>query len=566
MNILTDFGTQIAKLFESMTPSARIMAGLMVGVIVVSLGWIFTAQQSTNHQYLFGGRDFSDAELDSMEAAFSDAGLREFDRVGKRIKVPADQKDIYLKSLSAAEALPKEWGGYTEQALGNPNPFASNFSVAKEIEFAKERDVASVIKMIPTIEFASVDYDEQRTGFARNTLRTCSVSVRARNNSAVAPETLKLIARHVQGHFAGLTEENLTVTDLGGGQSYRGSGDPLGTTDHPYLQAQKAYERDYEEKVARVLSNYGDVHLAVNVELDPRMTEESERLQYDPTAVTVETTESRKDQENTKPAPAGQPGAASNGVANQPQSINSNVAGPTSNSKQSEAKERRVLGHEALVTRTAGLVPKKVTISVGIPESYYIKVAQYRAMRDSPDAQDPPAPPTAAELAALKTEVEQSVRAAVEGMPVGIREGDDRLPYIKVYSYTDLPLPELPGPSFADTATGFLAESWSTLALLAVVLVSLGMTFSWIRSQKPGEADAEFADGFGLDIPSLADELSLSSAGGDGLEGDGETEEGRRKPAFDLTGGEIKDDLSSLIKENPDAAVNLLKAWIGDAM
>jgi flagellar M-ring protein FliF len=568
MNALSEFGKQIAKLFETMTPSARIMAGLMVGVIVISLGWIFNSQQSApGYHYLFGGRNFSDADLDMMEAAFSDTGLREFDRVGSRIRVPAEQKDAYLKALSAGDALPKEWGGIMDAALKDQSPWDSNWQRETGVQFAKEREVSNLIRRMPGIEFAAVDYDEQRTGFARNTLRTCSVSVQAMRNSPLPVETLKMISKMVQAHFAGLSDATVTVTDLGGGQSYRGSENPLAAEENIYLKIQREFERAYTEKLAELLRNYGDIQLAVNVELDPRMVEDVEKLKLDPTAVTVSSNESRKDLENIKPAPAGQPGAASNGVANQPQSINGNVAGQSSNSKQSEAVEKRIVGHEATITRMAGLVPRKVSIAVGIPESYYQKVWQVRAMRANPDPKATPVPPTAAELTQLQTEIQGTVRAAVEGMPIGIREGDDRLPFVNVYSYTDIPLPEIAPPSMTEQATDWLADSWSTLALLAVVLVSLGMTFSWIRSQKPNETDGKFADGFGLDMPDLTDELSLSSSASEGLGSDDDAlDGGKRKPTFDLSGGEIKEDLSTLIKENPDAAVNLLKAWIGEAV
>ncbi len=56
-----------------------------------------------------------------------------------------------------------------------------------------------------------------------------------------------------------------------------------------------------------------------------------------------------------------------------------------------------------------------------------------------------------------------------------VREGDDRFPLVTYYDYVDLPLPEMPKPAMSAVALGWLSESWSTLALLAVVFVSLFM-------------------------------------------------------------------------------------------
>jgi flagellar M-ring protein FliF len=57
----------------------------------------------------------------------------------------------------------------------------------------------------------------------------------------------------------------------------------------------------------------------------------------------------------------------------------------------------------------------------------------------------------------------------------------------------------------------------------------------------------------------MADSLEL----GDDAVASAEEEE--HEPKFQTTGGAIKEELSSLIKQNPDAAANLLRAWIGEA-
>lgn len=107
MNFLNEIGKQIRDLFASMTPSARIMAGLMVAVVVVSLGWILSGGASgIKTEYLFGGRNATDQELSAMESAFGNAGLGDYERVGQRIKVPSAKKADYLKALSTSKALP----------------------------------------------------------------------------------------------------------------------------------------------------------------------------------------------------------------------------------------------------------------------------------------------------------------------------------------------------------------------------------------------------------------------------------------------------------------------------
>ncbi|MBX3422056.1 MAG: hypothetical protein KF752_10935 [Pirellulaceae bacterium] len=563
MNWLTTIGKQIGELITSMTPAARIMAGLMTAVVAVSLGWIAVGGGSSQkYEYMFGGRDFSEAELSSWEAAFGDAQLREYERVGQRIKIPAAQKDLYLKALSAANSLPKEFDSYMNEALTGGSPFEPTSLIDKRTVFAKEQRLAHMIRGLSGIEQAFVNYDEQRAGFGRKTDRVCSIAVRGRTGSPVPPSQLRNIAKMAIASFAGLTEQDVTVSDLASpGNFYRGSSDPNSPEENPYFTAQAQWEERYESKVAALLNRY-EAQVAVNVVLDPKLTSQSEQIQYQQ-PMAVQTSSVSKNSENSKAAPGGQPGASPNGISNQPSSIAANAAGQSSKTKEIQENERRVAGHEATVTRTAGLVPKEVYVSIGIPESHYRKVAAHRFLLENPGKTEADAPiPTADVLAAIRTNEEKAVRAAVATIPVGSQAGDDRKTFIEVYSFIDLPTPPVPGPTMAENALAWLADSWSTVALIVLVALSLGMIFTWAKAPTGiPDNDKRFAEGFGLQIPATAvDSLDLSEGGESGQVA------GRpRPPAMESTGGELKEDLSTIIRENPDAAVNLIRAWIGEA-
>ncbi len=60
------------------------------------------------------------------------------------------------------------------------------------------------------------------------------------------------------------------------------------------------------------------------------------------------------------------------------------------------------------------------------------------------------------------------------------------------------------------------------------------MTFSWIRSQASPEADREFAQGFGLEVPeSMGDQLDLGDQ-----EAPAEDKKEEEESKFQVTGGE----------------------------
>lgn len=562
MNVLTNFGKQLSELFSSLTPSARIMAGLMFGIIVISLGWIVNTEMSSDYESLLGGITLSNTDMDRIETAFGDAQLRDYHREGKQIRIPRGQKDQYLKALSGADALPKAWGSEIDRALNEGNAFESVEKFNARLQTADERELSNTLKLIPGIEFAAVRYDEQRKGFGRETDRVCSIQLKGHGGTPISESTLRRIAEHVSKHFAGLQKSNISVFDLGSTTVFSESDDPRSASENPVLEARRKWEAYFDGKIGAVLSDYGAVKLMVDVEIDPTLVQEQEKLAYDPTAVTLQSIESRKDLESAKAAPSGPPGSDVNGIGNKAQRIESTAAGQSSKVKESEANERRVAGHDASRSERAGLTPTKVAVSIGIPESHYRKVFDHRYRINTPDttAADIPAP-TPQQLAELKLELDATVRSAVETVAMGVREGDDRKPFVNVYAYPDLPPPEFPEPSMSSTALTWLGQSWSTLALLVVVLLSLGMMFSWVKSQGDATPDRKFAEGFGLEVPeNMGDELDIGDDAASGEAGPG-----RAKPEFSVTGGEMKEDLSTLIKENPDAVVNLLKTWIGDA-
>lgn len=562
MNILSNIGTQLSELFGSLTPSARIMAGLMMGVIVVSLGWIISTETSDDYEPLLGGIPLSNAEMDRIETAFGDAQLRDYHRVGKQIRIPNGTKDLYLKALSSAEAMPMEWGSYTNRALKENGAFEPASKLEARLATAKEHEFANTLKRMPGIEFAAVRYDEVRKGFGRETDKTCSIELQGPQNQPIPDVTLRRIAEHASKHFAGLRLSQISVLDLGTSNLFNESDDPHSASKNRVLEARQDWEQHFEQKIADVLVGYGDYRLMVNVEIDPTVLHEEEKLAYDPTAITLVSTESRKDTENSKSSPSGPPGSDANGLGNKPQRIESSIAGQTSKTKESEANERRVTGTTGERTEKLGLTPTTVSVSIGIPESYYHQVFAHRQHIANPKAKpEEITAPTDQQLTELKTETEATVRATVETVAMGIRVGDDRKPYVTITSFPDMPPPEIPAPSMASTAMAWFGQSWSTLALLVVVLVSLGMMFSWIKSQGETDSDRKFAEGFGLEVPSnIGDQLDIGNDE-QGTEGG----RSRNKPEFDVSGGEMKEDLSTLIKENPDAVVNLLKTWIGDA-
>ena len=124
MDFLNKAFAQVSELFKSMTAAARITAGMLLVVIVISLGFLFQRQSSGPDAYLMGGEPFPAAQLPAMEAAFAKANLSAAVIEGNRVRVPRGQQAAYMGALADAGALPPNFGSYLEKALASESPFA----------------------------------------------------------------------------------------------------------------------------------------------------------------------------------------------------------------------------------------------------------------------------------------------------------------------------------------------------------------------------------------------------------------------------------------------------------
>src|SRR5690348_14759204 len=152
MDFLNKAFAQIAELFRSMTPGARITAGLLLAVVVVSVGYLFNHQVSGGNSYLLEGQHFSQAELNAMEAAFGKAGLGNFEFEAGRVRVPRSLKAKYMAALVDGDALPAHFGSHLDAAVNKPSPFTSKAQQEAMLKTALQKTLVDVIRSMSGIE------------------------------------------------------------------------------------------------------------------------------------------------------------------------------------------------------------------------------------------------------------------------------------------------------------------------------------------------------------------------------------------------------------------------------
>src|SRR4029079_13064974 len=92
--------------------------------------------------------------------------------------------------------------------------------------------------------------------------------------------------------------------------------------------------------------------------------------------------------------------------------------------------------------------------------------------------------------------IEDAVRNLLPPVP----QGTNQYPSITVLAYEDIPYAPIAAPTFMDTALDYLGESWRTIGMIAVGLVSLVMLRGMIRGAAPDPVPAAEA----VDGPRLA--------------------------------------------------------------
>ncbi len=552
MGVVHQTASQIKELFNSMTPGARVASALLFAVIVVSVIFLFSGQVGRGGNYLMGGRPFTASELSAVQAAFAAAGLPEPQYEGSRIRVPSGQESAYVTAMAEAGAMPADFHSYLEATLADQGPFVGPKQRDELIKNAKQKKLAAIIGSMQGIEFATVDYDVRREGgLSRRVTSTASVSVKPVLSQQLDSDRARVIRHLVAAAFAGLKPEDVTIADLNG-RVYAGGSSPLGDgEEHQYLRVMRAYEHLFRERAQDALSYVAGVTVNVNVELTPEVESSREKTTLDDKASgTLFQSESSTTRDSNSGPPGGRPGVvAQQGNANQATQL-AGARVTASTDEQSSSQRQSIPAHETVRSRAVGLIPQRVTVAVGVPSSHYEKIYQKR----NPTADG--TPPVATDMAQLKLieqEEQQKIQRYVAQLIPASAGVADLEPLVKVTTFEHV-APESPAAESAVTAgLGWFAQNWSSVGLLLLGLISLLILRSMVRS---GTASV---------TPDTTRFQVLSDDSDDSKAEDASEKSAKRTLKRPAAGIALRDELSQMVKEDPDAAANVIRGWIGGA-
>lgn len=565
MDVLNKTFAQLSDLFKSLSPGARITAGLLLVMVVVSVAYLFRTQVDGADAYLMGGEPFSASHLPSMEAAFAKAGLASYEIEGNRIKVPRGQQSAYMGALADDGALPPDFGKYLEKALANNGPFVSRAKQQDLLRIAKQNELQLILCRMKGVESASVLYDEKKTGgFGQKTVCTASVNIKPMGSGPLEEARIPMIRHLVASAFAGLNPNSVSVTDLNG-RNYSAGGEDgsLGTAlEDPYISRKHKHEQMWEQKIHAQLEYIPGVVVSTNVELSLDTEFEETKTSLDPKGVIYSSDESSTSRSSEAGGVRGRVGltAQQPGGANQPGAVSESETGNKTSEETSKVSTHTAVPTTVQKRRQQGLTPERVKVAVAVPTSYYNQVWQER----NPAAEGKPAAkPDAAAIAEIERQVKDDIKNAVVALLPIPAPGEDPFPQVTVTSFQHITTVPPAPPAIQDHAMAWLGQYWPTLAVCGLGLMSLLMLRSLVRST-PAPVVSSMAQLEPAPAPSLS--LVTSSEPYEPAPPSGEappSPRARLKRRVVNGGPSLQEELAALVKEDPDSAVAVLKNWIG---
>jgi flagellar M-ring protein FliF len=551
MELLNQALNQFKDLFRSMTPGARITTALLLVAVAVSIGYLFTYRGTSADLYLMNGESFTPSQLPAMEAAFAKRGLSTYQFEGTRIRIPRSQQNDYMAALAENNALPENYSSILDKVLGNVNPFADRQQRDQMLKGAKQKQLETIIRSMTGIQSAFVIYDsDTKRGFQKEAVATASVNVRPAAGSTLSDSQVLAIRTLVARSVAGLKPETVAVTDLASGQTLVGTDNAAGPLEDPYGARKKMYEQQWKQKVLEALRYVPGVAVTANVELLPELSRRKESVKHDPKTVPYQVTEKSQTTNNEGSSGAGgRPGYA----AQQPNtslSLGSQNKTTRQESEESESQTINLASGDHETVESVGLTPKRVTMSIGVPMSYFLKLWQER------NPQSGGKPPDKAALEQISTEETTKIKTHVAKLLPPLEGTADAAELVQVTSFLDIPSPEPTPPSVAQNALGWLAENWTMLGMIGLAVVALSMVRSLVRNAAP--------------VASVGTVAAAAAPAEEPAESASESSPDKASPSrlrrFTGHGPSLRDELSQLVQEDPEAAANVLRTWIGSGV
>jgi len=543
---------RIQQQLSGLSASQKMLTGALVVIMVMTMSY-WARYAGTAEMEALLDQAMSAEDISRIKSVIASKGIS-YTVTGERIMVPKDRKQELLADLSYAQVLPRDMkDAFEEIVLGNHNPFDSDKQKEQLINFAREKKLATIISMWPSVKSATVMIDGSSK---RNPMRSieprASVAVTMKPGDSGTKKLADAVTNLVAGAIAGLRSESIMVTIDGKAWKQADPNNPMSGDDNPILATKSRYESYYADKILKQLTWIPSAYATVSVDLNTKSQTIIDKVVDPKGKVEALLSQSTTAEENTAGAPGGEPGAN----ANMGMTIDGGGGSPGQNSTRETTDIKNLADISVKNTSTNAPAGDAVAVaaSVRVPDSYFISIWK----RQNPGSTTEP---SAADLDALVTSQLPAIRADVR-MATNIK--DDTA--ISVARYIDVSEPltggEAAAAGLASLPTGF-GFGAKEIAIGVLAIVSLFMVSMMVRKSIPQPVvQTAMASGGGEAKPSSPGSITaiaeLAGVVGEG----GVLLPGRELSDGDMEAQQVIEQVGTMVKENPDAAANLVKRWL----
>jgi flagellar M-ring protein FliF len=522
MDLLNQAQAQIANLFRSMSAGARVVAGLLLAVVVVSLAFLFNHRVSGPDAYLMGGEPIAHDEVNRIVGALGKAGLKNFQVEGDRIRVPHGEEATYMAALVDEGALPGNFGSYLQKAVSDGGMLVPKAMQLERRQVAMQMELQNVIRKMKGIKSALVLYDvREERGLKSKPQFSASVTVSTHAGNALDEARVWKI-RHLVASAIGMPPEGVTVTDLDGG-SFPAGQHGAGPND-PYAQHMISYQKHWTDTIRQGLSYIPGVVVACNVELSDQIEQEDNRTRRD----------SKTD---------------FGSATNDSKTFNSEaakLAGPAVQERQRLVQPGQQPAGNEQRTKAAPLTPNRVSAVIGVPSSY---IEQVWLERNPPQSGQASSKPKRDDLKLIEDEKIREIQAKVATLIPRPKEGtSNSIPQVHVTVFEKPAVESMPAPDVGQRALTWFGTHWSTLGTAMFGLLSLVMLRSMVRAAPAGEP-----------LPAA---MTSEAERGTKAETEARSVAASRLKRRDNRGELLREELAEIVRNDPETATNVLRRWV----
>lgn len=465
---------QLRALLRGLSAAQRVSLLIVSLGVLAGMGWLIWSSVGPTDEFLLGGKTFTPDEMKDTQSALKAAGLTQFKVVGQRISVPIQEADRYTAAAIARQTLPAQFAAEFDRMQSKVNLFTSSEQRRELLEEARKTRLAQILRSIPEIEEAIVEWDRPRQNnlFRPTPQVAAHVSVKPRGGRELSSELVQSLKLFVAGALAGAQTDDVTVVDMNTSRVY-GRRSAADAASERVQALVKQHEQEYSSQIARALGHIPDVMVTVNVEL---IADETDKVSSDSFV-------------NSRVIPVSR---RPRGVADARQSMSGRLSTP-GNERVSVVRAVRGVDLERDVSNleqeiddaprsasdveSVGRYRHALQVAVSVPEGYFAAIAQARGMSPGKSLVQDSA--FRAALVNIKAETQREVREKLARL---LPQGSDPTA-ISVTTYTPLRAATekavLPPAAVADLPLGMDFTHWKMGVGLAICGICLAGVLFW---------------------------------------------------------------------------------------